>query len=194
MSRRSPAPAERAATPPFQRPIPVRALSRKRPLPFDIAPEPDEKPAIARFLGIEAVRSLRFRGELLPAGEDGWRIEGRLQAEVVQACVVTLQPVPQRIDETVARDYLPEETFSLPDQVDLDPGAEDDPDPFGTQIDPGLLALESLVLTLEPYPRAPGVPPAEFRATPPGTSPLADEDLKPFAKLAALKEKFGGEG
>ena len=194
MSRRSPAGGERAASLPFQRPVPVRSLSRKRPLPFDIAPEPDEKPAIARFLGLEAVRSLRFRGELIPGGEHDWRVEGRLEAEVVQSCVVTLAPVAGRIDERVARSYVPEETFALPAEIDLDPDAEDDPDPFGAAIDPGALALELLVLTLDPYPRAADVPPAEFSAGPPGAAPLSDADLKPFAKLAVLKEKFDGNG
>lgn len=195
MSRRSPAPDDRtAAPPPFLRAIPVRALTRKRPLPFDIEPEPDEKPRIARFLGVEALRRLRFRGELEPVGDEGWRAEGRLEAELVQSCVVTLAPVPQVIDQTVARDYVPEEAFTLPAELDLDPEAEDDPDPFGTTIDPGLLALESLALVLDPYPRAPGVPPAEFRAAPPGAQPLDDSDLKPFAKLAVLKEKFGENG
>jgi hypothetical protein len=192
MSRRSPAGEERAATrPPFLRPIPVRSLSRKRPLPFDIAPEPDEKSAIARFLGLEAVRSLRFHGELAPARDDEWQVEGRLQAEVVQSCVVTLAPVVSAIDEPVLRRYLPEESFALPAEIDLDPEAQDDPDPYGATIDPGLLALESLALTLDPYPRAPGVPPAEFYASPPGTAPSAEADPKPFAKLAVLKEKFG---
>ena len=195
MSRRSPAGEERAAArPPFLRPIPVRSLSRKRPLPFDIAPEPDEKPAIARFLGLEAVRSLRFRGELVPAGDDEWRVEGRLQAEVVQSCVVTVAPVVGRIDEPVLRRYLREESFALPREIDLDPEAQDDPDPYGATIDPGLLALESMALTLDPYPRAPGVPPAEFHAGPPGAAPHAEADPKPFAKLAVLKEKFGENG
>ncbi len=98
----------------------------------------------------------------------------------------------QRVDETVARDYVPEEEYSLPAEIDLDPEAEDDPDPFGKVIDPGLLALESLALVLDPYPRAPGVPAAEYRAAPPGVTPLAEGDLKPFAKLAVLKEKLGG--
>ncbi len=195
MSRRSPAPGERAvAAPPFLRPIPVRSLTRKRPLPFDIEPEPEEKPRIAGFLGVEALRRLRFRGALEPVGDEAWRVEGHLEAELVQSCVVTLAPVTQTIDAPVARDYVPEETWSLPDELDLDPEAEDDPDPFGTVIDPGLLALESLALMLDPYPRAPGVPPAEFRAAPPGVQSLDDADLKPFAKLAVLKEKFGENG
>ncbi len=130
----------------------------------------------------------------MPARDDGWRIEGRLDAELVQACVVTLEPVSQVVDEPVARDYVPEDEYSPPAELDLDPEAEDDPDPFDAVIDPGQLALESLALTLDPYPRAPGVPPAEYQAAPPGAAPLAESDLKPFAKLSVLKEKLGQGG
>jgi hypothetical protein len=195
MSRRPPHPDARpVAEPPLRRPIPVRTLSRGQPRPFDLAPEGDEARAIARFLGLEALRSLRFRGALAPVGAEGWRIEGQLSAEVVQSCVVTLEPVAQRIEEAVIRDYVPEEDYRPPAAIDVDPDAEDDPDPFGSVIDPGLLALEALALVLDPYPRAPGVPPAEFHAAPPGAAPLADGDLKPFAKLAVLKDKLGGKG
>jgi hypothetical protein len=194
MSRRSPVQDVRAPVgPPLQRPIRVRALSRKAAHPFDVTPQGDEACAIARALGVTALHSLRFRGELAPSGADGWRIEGRLSAELVQSCVVTLDPVVQRIDEAVARDYVPEEDHRPPAEIDLDPDAEDEPDPFGAVIDPGVLALEALALVLDPYPRAPGVPSAEYAAAPPGAAPLDGGDLKPFAKLAVLKEKLGGE-
>ena len=152
----------------MRRPVPVRTLSRRQPHPFDLSPEGDEAGAIARFLGLEALRALRFRGELAPSGDGGWRIEAVLSAEVVQACVATLEPVAQRIEETVVRDYVPEDEYRPPAEIDIDPDAEDEPDPFGTVIDPGLLAVESLSLVLDPYPRAPGVPPADYLATPPG--------------------------
>lgn len=184
--------AKRPAEPPLRRPIPVRALSRRQAHPFDLSPEGDEANAIAGFLGLEALPSLRFLGELAPSGAEGWRIEGRLSAEVVQRCVVTLEPVAQRIDEAVAREYVPSDAYRPAADIDIDPDAEDDPDPFDAVIDPGLLAIECLALVLDPYPRAPGVPPAEWRAAPPGVAPLAEGDLKPFAKLAVLKEKLGG--
>lgn len=193
MSTRSSAAMPRAAAePPFRRPIAVRTLSRKQPLPFDLSPEPEEARAIADFLGLEALGRLRFHGELAPAGAEGWRIEGELSADLVQNCVVTLDPVMQRIEEPVARVYVPEDAYRPPAEIDLEPDAEDEPDPFGSVIDPGQLALEALVLMLDPYPRAADAPPVEYRAGPPGVAPLTDGDLKPFAKLAVLKEKLGG--
>jgi hypothetical protein len=209
MSRRPPAPVSASvspsaspsapvsarrvpAEPPLRRPIRVRTLSRRQPHPFDLQPEGNEAGAIARFLGLDALRSLRFRGQLAPSGAEGWRVEATLSAEVVQSCVVTLEPVVQRVEEVVAREYVPEDACRPTSEIDIDPDAEDEPDPFDAVIDPGLLAIESLALALDPYPRAPGVPPAEFRAAPPGVSPLAEGDLKPFAKLAVLKEKLRG--
>jgi hypothetical protein len=171
----------------------VRTVSRKRPYPFTISPDREEALAIAQFLGLKALRALRFRGELLPVGEECWRVEGELRAEVVQQCVATLEPVTAVVEEAVAREYVPEAEYRPPAEIDFDPDAEDEPDPFGNAIDPGQLAIESLALVLDPYPRAPGVARVEYLAAPPGATPLSDQNLKPFAKLAVLKDRFGGE-
>lgn len=196
MSKRPSVPAARADAPlPFSRPVPVRTLSRTGPHPFDLVPDAGEREAIARFLGVVGLRRLSFAGELVPVGDERWRIEGRLRAEVAQNCVVTLEPVVQPIEEKIARDYVPAPDYRPPAEIDFDPDAADEPDPFDGVIDPGQLALESLALVLDPYPRAPGLPPAEYRAAPPGVAPLADQDLKPFAKLAVLRDKMSnGEG
>lgn len=196
-SRRSPSAAPRSAPPPpFSRPITLGASSHRRAMPFDIAATPEELPEIARFLGLDTLRSLRFRGELAPAGDDEWRASGRLEAEAVQSCVVTLAPVESRIDEQVTRSYLPADAVArlTATELDLDPEAEDDPDPYDGSIDPGALAIESLALALDPYPRAPGVPPAEFSASPPGAEPLSDAGPKPFAGLAELKRRLDRDG
>jgi len=181
------------AVPPLAHPMPVASLPRSRPTPVDIRAEADECAAIAAFLGIEAVRDLRFKGEIVPEERDGWSIRGRLTTIAVQLCVVSLDPVEQKIDEHVVRRYLPEELVGA--EVDLDPEAEDDPDPLGDTLDPGHLALEALALALEPYPRAPGAKLVTTQVAPPGIGPMTDEDLKPFAGLAALKAKLsGGKG
>jgi hypothetical protein len=54
----------------------------------------------------------------------------------------------------------------------------------GGVVDLGAVATEFLTLGIDPYPRKPG---AEFAAP-----PAADNTPKPFAGLAALKNKQGG--
>ena len=55
------------------------------------------------------------------------------------------------------------------------------------------MALEALALALDPYPRAEGAALGDARFAPPGTQPLDEEALKPFAGLAELREKLAGK-
>jgi hypothetical protein len=67
---------------------------------------------------------------------------------------------------------------------------DDTTEALGEVIDAGYVLVEALALALPTFPRAPGAVLAEAEFTAPGTAPLRDEDLKPFAGLAALKAKL----
>jgi uncharacterized metal-binding protein YceD (DUF177 family) len=176
---------------PFKHSFAVHALNRARQKKFDLRPDPTELSAIADFLKVLNVRDLRFKGFIEMEGDEGWRASGRLTGKVDQACVVTLTPVPQEIDEEVTRLYLPNELLESSDEIELDPEEDDETDGFDETIDVGELMLEALALALDPYPRAEGAEMDTSAFAPPGTKPLSDEDVKPFAKLAALREKMG---
>ena len=61
---------------------------------FDIEATPDERAGLARRFEILAVNNLRADGVIRPeAGGRRVKLEGHLSAEVVQTCVVTLEPV-----------------------------------------------------------------------------------------------------
>ncbi|MEM7056714.1 MAG: DUF177 domain-containing protein [Pseudomonadota bacterium] len=174
---------------PFQRPFKVATLSRARPYQFDLSLEGEEAVSIASFLRIPKVSGLRFKGTLSAQGDDEWRIEGRLTTSATQECVVTLSPVDQKVDEKILREYVPETNETIA-KIDLDPDSDDEPEIFTDVIDPGQLAIEVLALALDPYPRAEDAKLDATRFAPPGVAPLSDNDLKPFAGLAALKEKM----
>jgi uncharacterized metal-binding protein YceD (DUF177 family) len=143
----------------------------------------EERSRLARHAGILAVDSLTVEGEMRPwAG--GVEIELRLQACVVQACVVSLAPVPQRIDEPIVRRFLPPTRLGdgLAGPVVIDIAEEDPPEPLaGDMVDLGPVITEHLVLALEPYPRAPG-------AVLPAESAGAAPEPSPFAVLKRLKD------
>src|SRR5262245_59814219 len=67
---------------------------------LDIAANVRERDALARRFGVLSVPELSAGVSLRAEGPGRWRVEGRLQALVVQACGITLEPVEQRIDET----------------------------------------------------------------------------------------------
>ena len=82
-------------------------------------------------------------------------VTGRLEADVVQSCVVTFEPVPAKIeaefDRLFSRD-VPEEAL---DEVEIDAEAEL-PEPLvDGRLDLGEILAEELSLALDPYPRSP---------------------------------------
>lgn len=170
-------------------PIRLAALPRTKPHRFRLEPDAPTRRALAEELGILDVKKLRFDGELRPEGKANWRLEAALGATVVQPCVATLAPVTTRIDETIARAYLA--NFEEPEggaEVEMpeDDSAESLPD----TLDLGVVMAEALALALPLYPRADGADPVEAQASAPGVAPLTDEDVKPFAGLAALRDQL----
>jgi uncharacterized metal-binding protein YceD (DUF177 family) len=158
------------------------ALSHRRPTAFDWTAGAADRAALAASLGLLALDGLRFQGEIRPEGGADFRLTARLSAEAVQACGVTLAPVPARIDEAVERRYLAELTVPEADTAE----------PLPPVIDIAAVAAEALALALPPFPRAPGAALGEAVFAAPGVAPLRDADLSPFAALAGLVPRKDG--
>jgi uncharacterized metal-binding protein YceD (DUF177 family) len=147
------------------------------------ADEAERAALAARFdlLGIErlqAVADLTRNGEVITAS-------GQLNAEVTQACVASGEPVPAKVNERFAFSFVPEPTELGPEEVEL---AEPDLDAMeyqGSAIDLGEAVAQTLVLAIDPFPRASG---ADDKLRAAGV--VGEEDLSPFAMLKALKDKL----
>lgn len=188
-----------AANPDFARVVEIAQLRGVASFAFDLSPTPEEAAALARLLGAQGVRKLRFHGRLVPADRADWRLEAELGVTVTQTCVVTLEPVVTRVDTPVRRlftpDFAPDFAGALagdPGEIELDPEADDEIEPLGPRIDLGLVATEALALALPAYPRREGAelgPLAE--SAPAGAAPLDAGAARPFSALAALRAKLG---
>lgn len=168
----------------------VADLPQNRPTGFQIAPDDGRLAQIAQELGLTELRKLRFEGEITSDGRTDWRLEAHLGATVVQPCVVTLAPVTTRIEEDVTRrllSHLPEEAM---EGDDVEMPEDETIDKLGTEIDLGLLMTEALALALPLYPRAEDATLEAAQFTEPGKTPMRDEDTRPFAGLATLREKL----
>ena len=162
-----------------------RVQPRGTPVAFEASPSECE--AIAEALGILAVTKASAEFTISPFRKNGFKIVGEVRAEVEQACVVTLEPVPEIIREAVDLRFLPEsEIEPINEEIEVDIDAEDPPEPIlGSTVDLGVLATEFIAVGLAPYPRKPGV---EF--TPFIEDDGSDDEAEsPFANLAALKDK-----
>lgn len=168
----------------FPRVIELARLRDTPDFPFDITPSEAEAAAIARLMDARSVRKMRFAGRLTPLARGGWRLDGRLGATVSQTCVVTLDPVTTRVDQDVRRVYLPQ-TAPRTAELILSPEDDEEVDPLPDRLDLGLVAVEALALALPAYPRKEGASLTEMGYGEEG------EVVKPFASLAALRDKLG---
>jgi uncharacterized metal-binding protein YceD (DUF177 family) len=151
---------------------------------IDIVVERETREAIAAQLEITAVdrltvklHAVRFRG--------GMRVTGRLRALVVQPSVVSLEPVTEDIEEPVDRIFLPggEKPYAgkADAEVFVDLEGDDVPDHFeGNEADLSDLIVETLALSIDPYPRLEGESVGEI-------GDEDDESDSPFAGLKILK-------
>lgn len=171
----------------------VADLSQTRPTRFTLTPPAEAMSAIAAELGLTDLRKLRFAGQIVAEGKRDWRLEAKLGATVVQPCVVTLAPVVTRIDDSVVRRFLAQMPDMSGDDDEIEMAEDDSIEPLGAVIDPEAVMIEALSLALPLYPRADGAAIDQATYTEPGKEALKDEDLKPFAGLAALRDKLAGQ-
>ncbi|MBP1860832.1 YceD family protein [Rhizobium herbae] len=122
-----------------------------------------ERKALGELWDVLEVQSLKAELQIARWKKDGVKIKGRVQAMIVQACVVTLEPVESAIDEPVEAIFVPEGSrlarIAANDsgEMILDPEGPDLPDTFaGDTIDVGLAVTEHAALAIDPYPRKDG--------------------------------------
>ncbi|CUH66587.1 hypothetical protein TG4357_02501 [Thalassovita gelatinovora] len=168
----------------------VADLSTTRPTRFKLIPNDAELRAIADELGLLDLRKLRFEGEIRAEGRRDWRFKADLGATVVQACVVSLAPVSTRIDEKVNRLFIAELPEDSVEDEEIEMPEDDSIEALDKVIDPATVMIEALSLALPLYPRAKGAELDETRFTEPGKTAMTDEETKPFAGLAALRDKL----
>jgi hypothetical protein len=152
---------------------------------FDLRADAATRAAVARAARIPGVTNLEAAFELTRLGLDGLQVVGQVSAAVEQACVVTLEPITSRIEESIdlVFEHGAPRAGAGPDGAE--DGQSERPEPLVDRtVDLGALAVEYLMLGIDPYPRKPG---AVFRA------PVSKGgDAGPFAGLAKLKKKPGG--
>ena len=148
----------------------------------EIAATPEECEALAADLGLAGVKGVAASLEVTRRGR-GLSVTGELRANIVQTCVVTLDPFFTELREPITASFAPEAETQAAEQrlvaaikaAGADglalSDAPDAPDPIvDGKVDLGALVVEFLALGLDPYPRKPGVtfvePPAAHDDSP----------------------------
>jgi uncharacterized metal-binding protein YceD (DUF177 family) len=149
-----------------------------------------ERRALAEHLEIAGVDALVCEFEVRHWGRDGLVVHGRLEADVVQTCIVTLEPVPEHVSDDFEVRFTAHEapetgrTGQGKDEEDegmsVDIDAPDVLDNGG--VDLGVIATEYLALGLDPYPRKEGAAFSDHVEE-------AQGENRPFAGLDKLVSK-----
>lgn len=166
----------------------VSELSQSAENVFSLRPDAPMLSQIADDLQLEGLRKLSFAGRIVPMGAQDWTLEATLGATVVQACVVTLDPVTTRIDTAVTRQYIRD--YTDPDEPEAEMPDDDTVEPLGQWIDPAQVMVEALALAVPDYPRKDTAHLGQMVYTKPGKAAMTDEDARPFAGLGDLKAKL----
>ncbi len=147
-----------------------------------------QRAAIAAWAGIVSLESFQAQVEIKKLGANRFGLAFHLVADVTQACVVSLEPVPSHMDHSFSRELhftgpvrhrQPSDNLgddSVPEVV-LDAEEEGPEEIESLHYDLAAPLLEEFILSLEPYPRGPGV---EF-------APQTDSQERPESPFAILK-------
>lgn len=162
--------------------IPERGLSGEREA------SPEELAAVARALDLLACAGLAAAFTIMPTVDGRYHLSGTLRAAVTQACVVTLDPVDNAIEETFDVTFWPEEDMPAPPGGALDLDEEPDPEPIiAGQIAVGRVVFECLAAAVDPFPRKPDAV-LDRHSAAAAAGAIGNSD-SPFAALANIKPK-----
>jgi hypothetical protein len=141
-----------------------------------------ERAALAKAVAVLEVPKFSARIALKKLSPTRFSLHYDLAAEILQACVVTLEPLVARISKDFVRELHHTPNLNrVAKEVIITPGDDELPDEIESlHYDLAGPLLEEFLLAIDPYPRAPGV---EF--TPP--EGMGDKPESPFAVLKTLK-------
>lgn len=149
-----------------------------------ITARPEERAALAKRFDLLALDRLEAKVKLTPMAGGYYRLAAEFEADLVQACTVTQEPVPARLAESFTLTYGPVEESG---EIFLDGDTEPVEPLDDGMIDIGEAVAQQLSLALDPFPRAPGVE-IESETAVSGETPRES----PFAVLARLRKPGQG--
>ena len=141
----------------------------ERGLVIEVEVPEEARQIIAKAFGLVALSALKVAVTFKKKGKEASAL-GRLDAQLTQTCVVSLEAFDETVHEALDLHFAPDAPA-----LDDETAPLDAPDPIiNGEIELGVLMVEFLALALDPYPKKPG---AEFQFE------AASEAEHPFAAL-----------
>lgn len=139
---------------------------------------PDQRAALADRLGLLELKKLQAKLDVHITTGDLIEVTGSLAADVVQQCVVSLEPLPQKVAVKIDAIFAPASYEANGEgMTDLSMLERDVDYIQNGVIDLGELVTQNLGIALDPYPRKKGLEPLGDDQAVPESRP------NPFAEL-----------
>ncbi|MDR6512898.1 uncharacterized metal-binding protein YceD (DUF177 family) [Novosphingobium capsulatum] len=153
--------------------------------PLVLEPDADARRRLAGRFAITAIDAARAQVKLTADGPVV-RADGRLTAAIIQACAISGEDFPVKIDEPLHLRFVPETQIAAEPDEEIELSADDcDEIPYtGLTFDLGEAVAQSLALAIDPFAEGPLADKARAEHNLAG-----DEASGPFAALAALRGK-----
>ena len=163
-----------------------------KPFTLDIVADELARQGLAKRFNLQKLTSLSARLTITPLkAPSHYKVDGQIQADYTQTCVVSLQPLAQTGVETFSLEFVPLATIPDP-AVEHELVDTDLREPIiGGVIDFGEVVAQQFGLMLDPYPRQEGSAIETFyQSLPPNTQKTfaLNQPANPFAKLATLQK------
>ena len=170
----------------------------KKPLSKEIVATEEERSALSERLQIVRIDRLEATVRAAVEGPRYYHIQGELTAQIVQACIRTLEPIAQTVETSIDFRLTTDPSCAPQEGLEMEFGVEDDLEFVNSnQVDLGELVTQQLSISLDPYPRSDG---SEIRSiegvevvwnstAPKEPAAEAPATVRPFANLAELLNK-----
>lgn len=135
----------------FSLKLPLAKLTN-HPQPVHVEANEAARAAIATRFGLAALDRLVADLEVSRAGK-GALVTGRFEAEAVQSCIVSGEPLPVKVADSIDLRFEPDSAEPGHD-IELEEDALDVMPLDGDSVDLAEAVAQSLLLALDPYPRA----------------------------------------
>ncbi len=173
----------------FSRVVPTGRLG-KTAVHHVIAASPDERAALSRRFDLLAIDRFEATVELKRRVDGTVRFEAQLSADVIQACVVTLEPVSARVEDRFSVIFDPEIDEDAADALALENPEDEFREPLiDDSIDIGEVVAQQLSVIMDPYPRRPDDLSAVAKVESGSGAKAILDERNPFAILATLKKR-----
>jgi len=172
--------------PEFSRPIPIDTVGAGA-ASHSVEADTEECAALATRFKLETIESLSAEAEIRRDGSIVYA-KGMARAKVTQSCVVTSNPVSNRIEAEFDLRFLSESSLPPEEEVELSADECETMTYADSAIDLGEAAAQTVALALDPFPRSKNAGQILRDA-----GVISEEEAGPFGVLKGLRDALAGK-